>query len=460
MTIRVKITLLFTLLVTVLLVLISFSVYYFSARHRANNFRQRLYGRSHNVAQLYQLLGDSSVSLLTKIDRSNAQFYASKSVHIYSTTGKPFYIFNTLPSDDFHITAEELESIRQHKEWLFQIGDRDAFGQFVEDDNPPFIVVVAANDVDGKIWLSDLRKILSVACLAGCGLSMLAGIIFSRQLIKPISAIIEEVNNISTHNLSQRIKAGSGQDELSRLSETFNDLLNRMQESFATQRRFISNASHELSTPLTSISSQLEVTLQKQRTDEEYRDVLLSVQEDVQQMRQLTKSLLDIAKTGHKGSIALDELRLDELLLKITAAVTKLSPEYQVQLHVDELPDDEKASLVFGNADLLYSALKNVIENGCKYSPDHTSRVFLRFSAAQLIVDVKNNGNPIDRKDVEHIFQPFYRSAKTLDKKGFGLGLALASRIISIHKGTINHDSGNRETVFRITLPSVGKFSS
>lgn len=456
MTIRTKITLLFTFLVAALLLLTAYSVFYFSSIQRANNFEQRLYGRSHNVAQLYKLLADSSQALMYKIDESNARFYTSKSVHIYGPDNKRYYAFNSSPLDEFHLTPDQLENIKQNGEFRFRIGDRDAFGQYEKSGNKPFVVVVAANDTDGHKWLKDLQKILAGSWIGGTLLSMVTGFLFSRQLVRPIAAIIEEVNNISTHNLTQRIDAGSGQDELFRLADTFNDLLNRMQESFMIQRRFISNASHELSTPLTSISSQLEVTLQKYRREEEYRVVLLSIQEDVQQMRQLTKSLLEIAKTGHQGSIELNEVRLDEVLLKITAAVKKLSPDYQVLLHFDEFPDDERDFIVFGNADLLYSALSNVIENGCKYSSDHTSRIFFWFGNNNVVVDVKNIGDPIEQEEIENIFQPFYRSVKTNEQKGFGLGLALSKRIIGLHKGTISvYTDAEDGTVFRIALPTI-----
>lgn len=459
MTIRTKITLLFTFLVAILLLLTAFSVYYFSTLQRAANFETRLYGRSHNVAQLFRLFGDSSQRILTSIDSSNSQFYTRKSVHIYSSNNRRLYVYNSRPEDEFLLSDEQLRHIIGKGETAFRLGDRDAFGQYEKNAPTPFVVVVAAEDTDGQIWLTHLRKILIGSWFAGTLLSMATGILFSRQLVRPITSIIEEVQNISTHNLSQRIYAGSGQDELFQLANTFNDLLNRMQESFITQRRFISNASHELSTPLTSISSQLEVTLQKIRAEEEYRAVLVSIQEDVQQMRQLTKSLLEIAKTGHKGSIELDEVRLDEVLLKSVAAVKKLSAEYQVALHFEGFPEDEKEFMVFGNADLLFSVFSNVIENGCKYSPDHSSRVLLRFSETNIQVDVINKGNPIEQEEIEEIFQPFYRAAKTSHEKGFGLGLALARRIIHIHKGQINVLSADTEvTTFRIELPTLDCF--
>jgi signal transduction histidine kinase len=252
------------------------------------------------------------------------------------------------------------------------------------------------------------------------------------------------------------LQTGQGKDELSKLSETFNDLLNRLQESFDTQRRFISNASHELSTPLTSISSQLQVTLQKERSLHEYRQVLQSIQEDVQQMGQLTKSLLEIAKTGTQGTIELREVRIDEVLLKVIADVKKINAEYEVAFNFGELPDDEKSCMVFGNSDLLYSALENIIENGSKYSHDKRSAVELSFSNQSIVIMVMNKGDVISEEEIELIFQPFFRSANAMDVKGFGLGLALAKRIVGLHKGIIEEQSDLEQgTRFIIKLPSL-----
>jgi signal transduction histidine kinase len=286
-------------------------------------------------------------------------------------------------------------------------------------------------------------------------ISLLSGHFFSKQLLKPVAQIIKEVNDISSHNLSHRIKAGASQDELSQLANTFNDLLDRLQEYFTAQRRFISNASHELSTPLTSISSQLEVTLQRDRTTKEYRQVMQSVQEDVVQMRQLTKSLLEIAKTGSEGSIELNKIRIDEILLKVMGDIKKVNSEYEVELNFSDSVENESNFLVFGNSDLLYIAVKNIVENGCKYSPDHTSRVDLSFENHSSVIEVKSNGKAINEEEIDKIFQPFYRSANSKGTHGFGLGLALAKRIAGLHKGTLSVKSDKKkETTFTITIPS------
>ena len=218
---------------------------------------------------------------------------------------------------------------------------------------------------------------------------------------------------------------------------------------------FISNASHELSTPLTSISSQLEVTMQRTRTAEEYQEVLQSVHEDVVQMRQLTKSLLEIAKTGSEGSIELNEIRIDEVLFKVTGDLKRLHTDYRVELNFSDSAALESNFLVFGNVDLLYIAIKNIVENGCKYSIDNRSRIDLMFRNGSTIIEVKSFGKPIGEDEMEKIFQPFYRSSTSEGKSGFGLGLALAKRIIALNKGTLVVESNATDgTTFTITVPT------
>jgi two-component system, OmpR family, sensor histidine kinase ArlS len=335
------------------------------------------------------------------------------------------------------------------------VGHREAIAVMYAETDEPIVVVVAAYDTDGWTFLRQLKRIFFISLVVGMMISLVAGHFFSWQLLKPVAQIISEVNEISSHNLSKRIKAGALQDELSQLANTFNDLLDRLQEYFAAQRRFISNASHELSTPLTSISSQLEVTMQRNRSTEEYQEVVQSVYEDVVQMRQLTKSLLEIAKTGSEGSIELHEIRIDEVLFKVMGDIRKIHPDYQVELNFSDSDEYESNFLVFGNVDLLYIAIKNIVENGCKYSTDNTARVQLSFNDNSTIIEVHSKGKPIAKEEMDKIFQPFYRSSTSEGKAGFGLGLALAKRIIGLNKGTLMATSNEKEgTTFTIVIPT------
>jgi signal transduction histidine kinase len=418
-------------------------------------FYKRLKSRASSNAQIFDYFGDSSRAVLYRIDAGSLAMLPKKSVAIYDTLGNQFYHYVGETADSLHVSREILRDIQENGEERFEIGTRDAIGlNYATHRN--FIVIVAADNEDGRLRLAELRKVMIVSLLIAILVTLITGYLFSSQLVRPISSIIRDVNAISSHNLSKRLPAGISQDELNQLAKTFNELLDRLQESFNTQRRFISNASHELSTPLTSILSQLQVTVQKDRSVDEYKRVIHSVQEDVEQLRQLTKSLLEIAKTGTQGSIELHELRVDELLLKLSADLKRVNQAYQVALEFSELPEDEKKVSVFGNYDLLYSAIRNIIENGCKYSPDNTSTVRLMFPGNHILVQVENKGDVITEQEIEQIFQPFYRGENVGEVRGFGLGLSLAKRIIALHKGHISVQSSYGGTVFSIELPANG----
>ncbi|HXB96066.1 MAG TPA: histidine kinase dimerization/phospho-acceptor domain-containing protein, partial [Puia sp.] len=406
--------LLFTLLVTAIISLLTGSVYYFAKLERKQVYEKRLRSRATYNMQLYSVMGDSAFRLLRRMDTASmVGTVASRSIGIYTDDGKVLYLFNMPGAPLLNVSETLLKETRAKGETYFSLGNLEAVALHREAGKRDFIVVVAGHDDDGLERVDTLNKILGISLVLGVCLTALVSLLFARQLLRPIAQIIREVKEISSYDLSHRIRAGTGQDEMSQLANTFNDLLGRLQESFAIQRRFISNASHELSTPLTSVSSQVEVVLQKERSADEYKQVLASVREDVQQMRQLTKSLLEIAKTGSQGGIELNEVRVDEVLMKVVADVKKLNVEYSVELDFGEFPEDEKDFVVFGNSELLYIAIKNLVENGCKYSTDKRSVVDLSFAWHKIYIRVVNRGNVIAPDELTQIFQPFYRGQET-----------------------------------------------
>jgi two-component system, OmpR family, sensor histidine kinase ArlS len=452
---RYKITLLFSLLVTAILLVVSIIVYYFTFLVRQDIFKKRLNSRANNNAQVFRYVKGSYHEFLDRINTSSMEMLSDKSVGIYTTGGNLLYLYSKDTSQSLGATSKVIESAQHGGTYFYKVGHREAIAVMYAETDEPIVVVVAAYDTDGWTFLRQLKRIFFISLVVGMMISLVAGHFFSWQLLKPVAQIISEVNEISSHNLSKRIKAGALQDELSQLANTFNDLLDRLQEYFAAQRRFISNASHELSTPLTSISSQLEVTMQRNRSTEEYQEVVQSVYEDVVQMRQLTKSLLEIAKTGSEGSIELHEIRIDEVLFKVMGDIRKIHPDYQVELNFSDSDEYESNFLVFGNVDLLYIAIKNIVENGCKYSTDNTARVQLSFNDNSTIIEVHSKGKPIAKEEMDKIFQPFYRSSTSEGKAGFGLGLALAKRIIGLNKGTLMVTSNEKEgTTFTIVIPT------
>lgn len=457
MPVRIRITLIFSVLVFVILSLVCGGVYYFSYQSRINNIMRRLTNRAITTARLLSQREIFDRSLIERIDSSTTISLKDKAVDAFDRNNRHIYRYSDLPNDTMHITPELITKTRERGSFFFTEGGKEIVGYRYTDNNADIAIFVAAEDIDGRTSLADLSRILLLSFLVGNVLVWISGYLFSRGLLLPVTKISDDVAEISAQNLARRIKTGTARDEWHHLATTLNNLLNRLQDSFEMQRRFISNASHELSTPLTAISSQLEVTLQRPRNETEYRNVMLSIYQDVQQLTKLTQTLLEFAKaSGDPGGLEINLVRIDEVLMNIPAELSRTQPEYTATLAFTDLPEQDDDLLVFGNEALLLTAINNIVSNACKYSPDHHASIHLRTEPGTIWIDIRDAGPGIPEHDLEKIFQPFFRSEDQQSVRGFGLGLSLAHRIIKIHKGEIRVRSElGKGTHFEIRLSSA-----
>jgi len=205
------------------------------------------------------------------------------------------------------------------------------------------------------------------------------------------------------------------------------------------------------------ISTQVEVTLQRRRSEEEYQRIMTQVLKDVQHMNNLVQTLLKFATTsGNAGGLQLDPVRIDEVLMRLPGEIQSSTQTHSVSLYFPELPEQDEKMLVFGNEELLFTAISNIVSNACKYSPDHHADVSLYLDNDGFVITIADKGIGIEEKELAHIFQPFYRIQQNKNVKGFGLGLALASQIIKLHKGEVKVSSlKGAGTTFTINLPYV-----
>ncbi|MEO6188396.1 MAG: HAMP domain-containing sensor histidine kinase [Ginsengibacter sp.] len=455
MHIRIKITLLFTLIMCVLLAFFCGFIYYFFYTIRLENTKAHLANHVQTTANMLDEPGVFSDSLMMKIDSVTVIPMQEKTIQVYNSRNERIYAYNDSPGDTVHVTSEILDKARAEGAYYFSIKNREAVAWYNSRNDRRPVILAAAFDEEGKRNLKHLGIILIISFICGNLFAFTFGYFFSKALLMPIRKIADEVHHISAQNLAHRIKSGDANDEWNYLIQTLNELLDRLQESFEMQRRFISSASHELSTPLTSISSQLEVSLQRNREAKEYRGVMQSVYQDVRNLGKLTQTLLQFATVpGIKGGIEINSIRVDEILMQLPGEITKMNDEYSVKLEFEKLPENEERLVVFGNAELLFSAIKNVVSNSCKYSPDHRAIVKLLVQEKEIFIAIEDNGKGIAESDLRNIFQPFYRSEDSKSITGFGVGLPLAYRIVKLHKGKINVNSiVGKGTTFLIQLP-------
>lgn len=402
-------------------------------------------------------------NLIRQFDSLTAVSLREKIIQVYDSNEHEIYRYSDVAGDRINVEKEGLDNLRDKgDEIYFESGKKEAIAYKYEDNNINVFIISAANDTDGKMNLARLKTILIISFSVGIISALIIGFIFSQRLLRPIKKIADEVSDISVQNLTRRVSTGNAKDEWHYLADTFNQLLNKLQEGFELQRRFISNASHELSTPLTSISSQLEVILEKERATDEYHRVIQSVYNDVRHMGKLTQTLLEFASaSGNKGGLDIDLVRIDEILMHLPSDLAKINSEYSVILNFDNMPEDEEKLLVFGNEALLFSAIKNVAVNACKYSGNHEAIIALSINQTSIEIEIEDKGIGIPLDEIENIFQPFYRANRTTEGRGFGLGLSMADRIIKLHKGSIKVVSiVDKGTKFTITIPSASNFES
>ena len=456
MHVRIKITLLFTVIMFLLLSLLCGYIYYSSYTIRLENSKAQLTNWALTTSHKLNQPDVYNQKFMKKIDSIPILFIKNKTVQAYNYLNKRIYTYSDNAADTIQITNEVLDKSRLDNIAYFNAGRRDAVVYYDKKDR--IVILAAAYDEQGKKNLRHIKFILYLSLIVGILIAFISGYFFSKILLRPVRKIADELNTISAQSLAHRIKTGNANDEWNYLTETLNDLLNRLQESFVIQRRFISAASHELSTPLTSISSQLEVSLQKDRATEEYRLVMQSVYQDVRDLSKLTQTLLEFATmSGNTGGIELNLIRIDEVLMRLPGEMTKMDKGYLVKLEFDQLPDDEERLLVFGNAELLFTAIKNIVSNACKYSINRLAKVKLSVDQSIIIVSVEDEGKGIPENELQNIFQPFYRTEDSRSIVGFGMGLPLVNRIIKLHKGHIKVNSVvGKGTTFNIQLPIAG----
>jgi signal transduction histidine kinase len=440
MKIRNQITLRFILIVAIIIFSASVLIYVFSADYREDEFYSRLRNKANNTTKLLIEVDEIGIDLLTRLENDNPISLPNERIIIFDLAYK--VLFSTDHTKTIDYDSALLARILQDEEIRFRKGDFEVLGFVFPRGDDRFVVLAAATDVYGIRKLSNLRNILmGVFALSILGVSI-SGWFFSGKALQPISGVVKQVDDITISSLNLRVDTGNGKDEIAQLAMTFNRMLERLEKSFSMQKTFIANASHEFRTPLTAITGQLEVTLLNKRSADDYERVIHSVLDDIRHLNALSNRLLMLAHTNSdEPMVRLVPLRVDELVWQVREELLRHNPVYIIQIDIDYQFDDEMKLTIHGDEQLLKALLANLMDNGCKYSPDKTVSVLIRPTAGGLLLKFEDHGIGIHPDDQKGIFEPFYRGRNTQGIKGHGIGLSMVYRIAALHRGTIRLQS-------------------
>lgn len=294
-----------------------------------------------------------------------------------------------------------------------------------------------------------LIGIATLLILAAGGSYLLSG-----KMLKPVDHVTSLAARISSTNLKERINRQGPDDEVKRLADTFDDMLERLEGAFESQKQFIQDASHELRTPIAIAQANIEVAeMEDKATARDYRRLMEVLKMSLERLSRLSDNLL-LLSNGEQSHIMQTVVDIRPLLEEVVAEAGVRAAAAEVKLELEPLPADIRTS---GDAFRLKQAVINLVDNAIKYNrPGGEVKASCYADGTRVVVRVQDSGIGIPHGDQQRIFDRFYRVDKSRSRAqgGSGLGLAIVKKIVEDHGGSIAVESTpDAGSTFTIILP-------
>jgi heavy metal sensor kinase len=369
--------------------------------------------------------------------------------------------YRDLPWD----TPHEVQQTIQSKEPVWKI-KKDVHGVsyltrsgfLMGEDNKPYYIAIGRSYAEGNRILDQFTRSYSILLpLMIISVSVLGWFMAGRAL-RPVNELARTAQRITGSNLTVQIPLRDADDELDRLIEAFNSMIERLDGSLRQARQFSTDVSHELRTPLTAIRGQLEVALLAAKTPEQYQEAILNALEDVERLSQTIRALLLLSQ-AESGQLASQRQAVD------LAAVTRdIVDQFQIPAESGKLSLSASVPrhlVIDADRVQIERLLSNLLSNAVKYTPDGGSiNVSLEERGPDAILRISDTGVGISAEHLPHIFDRFYRVPNidgTHDKtpeRGLGLGLSFVASIVRAHRGNVDvRSTPGQGTQFEIRLP-------
>jgi len=449
MKVKNRLSLQFTFMFAILLLVVLTGIYLFVEHNRLKSFMNKLDERAVIVAQFYLAEDNLSKDIFKQVAKKFPQSLTHESIRIYD--------------DQFNSKFTREDSISWKHDFLAQVvknksihtrqGETQITGIYYPDNSGNFIVVVSAIDDRGLHDMEQLRLIMSMFFISSLFITFFIGRIFASISLQPIVSITGNLKRIRASSLHHRLPVNIAKtDETDNLSSTINQLLEHLEQSFESQKSFVANASHELRTPITSILGEAEITLMKDRHPEEYKHALEEIVGSVERLNHIINSLMELMQTNLDNK-DFQSIRIDELIWEIADELPFKTMVDHIKVSYD-LPGDQSKRTLQGNRQLLFIAISNILKNAMKFSVNKEVICTVSYKQNHIIITVEDGGIGISEDDLKKIFQPFYRSANALNFPGYGIGLSLTNNIVRQHNGSIQVKSAlGQGTIFSLSFP-------
>jgi len=430
MKISTRISLLFSIVSSLVLVAFGISVYAYTKNHINSDFEERLKKRVDITENFF----------LEKETFSKQEFEKIKEQFFHTLNNEKDEIVDITEAIKPNFKNKYSEQLKiqllNNNNYVFNENGRQGASKIFYVGNKKYLIIVTAvNDV-GKNYLSFLLSRIQLLVELGVFVLFFLSILISKRILLPISKKIKHANLISANNLHERLEVVNAKDELGQMAIAFNDLLDRIEKSFEAQKSFISNASHEIKNPLTAIMGEAEIAGSKERNSTEYIESFSIILTQAERLNLTVNNLLQLSKINNGGNVKFEKLILSDYIIELIESYSFVNPNNNLSITTFH-----SSLIIKGNKSLLKTALTNLFDNACKFSDNRVVDVSVCREGENCILTIKDNGIGIPNQDIEKIMNPFYRARNTISIKGSGIGLVLSKKIIELHNGKILIDS-------------------
>ena len=453
--IRFRLALWYFAILAVILVLFSAGIYFTQQRTLSEGLNDSLHGR----ATLIQGLIDYDASGQPVLDLpSNPRdpSLGDSFERMFSPSGSVLFD-NSAAFGQLAVDGDALQKAAKGGEHTGTMGSGDTQARVLtvpvsQGGQVVAILQVGQSTSDLNDTLHNLLLVLIVGIPVALVLASFGGWWLSSRALSPIDHVTKLAQEITGHDLSRRLNLDLPEDEVGRLARTFDEMIARLDAMFQRQRQFTADASHELRTPLTAIRGQIDVALTRPRDAAEYQRVLAAVNDQIDRMTRLVGGLLMLARSDAGAMpLHLAPVSIQGLIESVAHQIEPLARAKGLAVVVN--PGD--ASNVSGDRDLLLQLLLNLADNAVKYTEQGTIDIGWRTRGESVEVVVGDTGIGIPAEHHERIFERFHRvdGARSRERGGAGLGLAISQWIAEAHGGTLGVDSSDAGSTFTLTLP-------
>jgi len=451
MTLKNRISLLVSLLFTILFGLASTVIFVLYSNFRKEEFRDRLEIKALSNIKLLVNVKEVDDQLLKMIDQNSINKLYDEKTLVFDSHYK--LIYSSI--DDAKITwsIDDLKYLKKHKTFFKQQGNYEVYGVFYDTKDKDFYALISATDEYGKRKLLFLRYTLVASYIFFTFVCWILTSFMVKKAMSPLNLFHQKIKKINENNLDTRIESKSNKNEIDLIANEFNYMMDRIEISYQKQKEFTAHASHELRTPLSRITSKIENTVADSKTTTENKSFLKTILSDVNQLTELINSLLILSKIEDKNHQKNEVHRMDEILFSAIENLNKSFRDFVILFEMEESDNLDSVLEIKGNKNLLEIALSNVLKNACVYSDNKQAKVKISTENNHLLITISNTGKTLSEDEQKNLFQPFMRGENSKGTSGFGLGLRIVQRILTLHKANITYSVSEENTnSFQLTF--------